>query len=74
MINGAHPMLTPPIRSAAFSFCASQRAAALVAPCSDSAKTEEPRAVETVNASAWIETKRSACTCRAFCTRVASGT
>ena len=36
--------LTPPIRSAAFSFCASQFAAALVAPFSDSANTDEPRA------------------------------
>src|SRR5205823_8982939 len=35
--------LTPPIKSAAFSFWASQRAAALVAPCSESANTDDPR-------------------------------
>jgi len=60
--------------SALFWSFASQRAAVEVAPFSDSTKTEEPRAVGTVKASAWIETNRSACTLRAFSTRVPSGT
>ena len=54
------PRFTPPIRSAAFSFWASQRAAVLDAPLSDSTKTELPRAVGLMKASAWMETKRSA--------------
>ena len=65
---------TPPIRSAWFSLLASQRAAVEVAPFSDSTKTDEPRAVGWMKASAWIETNRSACTLRAFSTRMPSGT
>ena len=42
------------------------RAAAEVAPLSDSANTDEPRAWDLMNASAWIETNRSASTLRAF--------
>ena len=45
-------MLMPPIKSAAFSLFANQRAAVELAPFSDSAKTEEPRAVGSTNASA----------------------
>lgn len=45
-------MLIPPIRSDEFSLFASQRAAALDAPWSDSANTDEPRADGVVNASA----------------------
>lgn len=67
-------MLMPPIRSDAFSLFASQRAAALEAPWSDSANTDEPLADGVVNASAWIDTNRSAPTRRAFCTRTFSGT
>ena len=65
---------TPPIRSAWFSLLASQRAAALDAPLWLSANTLAPRAAGEVKASAWMETNRSACTRRAFCTRVARGT
>ena len=54
--------LTPPIRSAAFSRLAIQRAAALVAPLWLSANTDAPRACGVMKASAWIETNRSACT------------
>ncbi len=41
---------------------------------SDSANTDEPRASGLIQASAWIDTNRSACTARAFATRVRSGT
>ena len=61
--------LTPPMRSASFSLLASQRAASEVARFSDSANTEEPRTFGRMKASAWIETKRSAFTARAFSTR-----
>ncbi len=67
-------MLTPPIESARFSLLASQRAAVELAPFSDSTNTDEPRAVGSMKASAWIEMNRSACTLRAFSTRVPSGT
>ena len=67
------PMFTPPTRSAEFSLFASQRAAELDAPFSDRTKTLEPRAVGLMKASACTETKRSACTRRAFCTRLCSG-
>ncbi|MNN40306.1 hypothetical protein D3C81_1543770 [compost metagenome] len=53
---------------------ASQRAAVLEAPRSDSANTEAPLASGDRKASAWIDTNRSACTRRAFCTRTFSGT
>ncbi|CFP71367.1 Uncharacterised protein [Bordetella pertussis] len=68
------PRLTPPIRSAAFSLSASQRACVLDAPRSDSANTDEPLAVGLMKASAWMDTNRSARTRRAFCTRTCSGT
>jgi hypothetical protein len=51
-----------------------QRAALLDAPPWLSANTEAPRASGFMNASAWIETKRSAWTRRAFLTRSCSGT
>ncbi|CAM5198498.1 hypothetical protein CDEF62S_03259 [Castellaniella defragrans] len=53
---------------------ASQRAAELLAPCCESAQTEEPRAVRLMKASAWMDTNRSALTRRAFWTRTCSGT
>ena len=64
----------PPIKSAAFSLFANHLAAVELAPFSDSAKTEEPRAVGSTNASACIDTNKSACTFLAFCTRTCSGT
>ena len=64
----------PPTRSAWFSLLASQRAAVLEAPLWLSANTLAPRALGVVNASAWMETNRSACTRRAFSTRVPRGT
>jgi hypothetical protein len=64
----------PPTRSAWFSLLASQRAAVLEAPPWLSANTLAPRASGVVKASAWMETNRSACTRRAFCTRTPSGT
>ncbi|MNG40213.1 hypothetical protein D3C84_1286960 [compost metagenome] len=67
-------MLMPPMESARFSLFASQRAALDVAPFSDSTNTDDPRALGFMNASAWIDTNRSACTLRAFSTRVPSGT
>ena len=66
--------LAPPTRSDAFSRLAIQRAALLDAPLWLSANTEAPRASGFMNASAWIETKRSAWTRRAFLTRSCSGT
>ncbi len=66
--------LTPPTMSAAFSLLAIQRAAVLVAAPSLSANTLAPRALGVMKASAWIDTKRSAWTRRAFFTRSASGT
>ena len=66
--------LMPPIASAAFSRWAISRAVVLVAPESDSANTEAPRAFGVMKASAWIETNRSACTRRALRTRSCSGT
>ena len=66
--------LTPPTPSAAFSLLAIQRAAALVAPFSDKANTDAPRAVGVKNASAWMDTNKSACTRRALRTRSCSGT
>ena len=62
------------MRSASFSLLASQRAAALEAPRSDSAYTLAPRASGRMKASAWMLMNRSAPTRRAFSTRVASGT
>ena len=44
--------LTPPIKSDSFSFFAKYLALALVAPRSDKAKTDDPRAVCLVKASA----------------------
>ena len=67
------PKLTPPIKSDSFSFFAKYRALALVAPFSDSANTEEPRAAGLVKASACIEINKSALNLRAFTTRVPSG-
>ena len=64
---------TPPIRSASFSFLASQRAASEVARFSDSANTLEPRACGLMKASACTETNRSALTLRALSTRTDSG-
>jgi hypothetical protein len=64
----------PPTRSASFSRRAIHAAAELDAPFSDSANTDEPRASGLIQASAWIDTNRSACTARAFATRVRSGT
>ena len=61
------------LRSASFSRLASQLAAAEVAPRSDRANTDEPRACGLMNASAWIDTKRSAFTRRALCTRMCRG-
>ena len=68
------PRLTPPMRSASFSLLASQRAAALEAPRSDSAYTLAPRASSRMKASACRLMNRSAPTRRAFSTRVPSGT
>ena len=45
-------ILMPPIKSAAFSLFANHLAAVELAPFSDSAKIEEPRAVGSTNASA----------------------
>ncbi len=56
---------TPPTRSAAFSWSASQRAASEEAPRSDSTYTEAPLAARLCAASAWMEMKRSACASRA---------
>ena len=67
-------ILTPPIRSAAFSRFASHLAAVEEAPFSDRTNTEEPRAVGWTKASAWMEMNRSAWTALAFWTRVPSGT
>ncbi|VEB45078.1 Uncharacterised protein [Chromobacterium violaceum] len=67
------PILTPPTRSELFSVCASALAKALVAPFSDSANTEEPRAARLGAASAWMETNRSAFSLRALATRTPSG-
>ncbi|MNU06378.1 hypothetical protein D3C72_2515510 [compost metagenome] len=53
---------------------ASQRAAVLEAPPWLSAKTLAPLAWGVVKASAWMLTNRSACTRRAFSTRVPRGT
>jgi len=53
-------MFTPPMRSASFSFFASQRAAELLAPCSERANTEEPRARDSMKESACMDTNRSA--------------
>ena len=64
----------PPTPSAAFSLLASQRAAALVAPLSDKANTDAPRAAGVMKASAWRDTKRSACTRLALRTRSCRGT
>ena len=52
---------------------ANQRAAELDAPFSDRTNTLEPRAVDLMKASACTETKRSACTLRAFPTRCCKG-
>ena len=64
------PTFTPPTWSAWFSLLASQRAALLEAPLWLSANTLAPRASGVVKASAWMLTNRSACTRRAFCTRM----
>ena len=66
--------LTPPTWSAAFSLLAIQRAALLLAPLVDSAKTLAPRASGRKKASAWMLTKRSACTRWALRTRSCRGT
>src|SRR3569832_1246043 len=52
--------LTPPMRSEAFSFSASQRAASLLAPLPDRTYTDAPRAMRSLPASAWIDTRMSA--------------
>ena len=67
-------MLTPPIKSALFSWLAIQRAALLVAPPWLRAKTLAPCALGVKKASAWMLTNKSACTLRAFCTRTCRGT
>src|SRR5918994_1845987 len=56
---------TPPMRSAAFSRSASQRAASSVAPRSDSTYTEAPDTARLRMESAWMETNRSAFAFRA---------
>ncbi len=56
---------TPPMRSAAFSRSASQRAASLVAPRSESTYTEDPDTALFAMESACTETKRSAFAARA---------
>jgi len=66
--------LTPPTASEWFSRLAIQRAAALEAPPELSANTDAPLASGVKNASAWIDTNRSACTRSAFFTRSPSGT
>src|SRR3569833_1399209 len=57
--------LTPPMRSEAFSFSASQRAASLLAPLPDRTYTAEPRAMRSLTASAWIDARMSAVRARA---------
>ncbi|MCY1557943.1 hypothetical protein D9M68_948350 [compost metagenome] len=64
----------PPTRSAAFSFLAIQRAAALLAPLVLSANTLAPWGWGVMKASAWMLMNRSAWTRWAFCTRMCSGT
>jgi hypothetical protein len=66
--------LTPPTLSALFSLLASQLASTLDAPRSDRTYTDEPCALGSTKASAWIETNRSALTARALVTRVTNGT
>ncbi len=56
---------TPPMRSAAFSRSASQRAASLEAPCTDSTYTEAPVTLRSAIESACTETNMSACATRA---------
>ncbi|MNM98054.1 hypothetical protein D3C81_1105750 [compost metagenome] len=63
----------PPIRSERFSVSASQRAVSEVAPRSDKANTEAPKAARDGAASAWIEMNRSAPFLRAISVRLRSG-
>ncbi|MCY1430224.1 hypothetical protein D9M71_461660 [compost metagenome] len=64
---------SPPIRSERFSVSASQRAVSEVAPRSDRANTDAPKALRLGAASAWMETNRSAPFLRAISVRLRNG-